>query len=210
MLKYERDSKVFEKIDSEEKAYWLGFLYADGYVDPERGEITIGLAKKDEEHVNKFRDFLKTNCPYKDKINNQGKECRYFRIYDKKICEDLERQGLYRKKSLTLSPNFDIPEQFLVAWSRGLFDGDGSIYPCKNSVNSIRYRINLTGTESILKYVMNLWQIQKKLDRNRSVPKFVVAGKREVNRILHLLYDDATIYLDRKYDLAKKAIEQNL
>jgi hypothetical protein len=57
---------------------------------------------------------------------------------------------------------------------------------------------------------MNLWQINKKLDKNNSVPKFVVAGKREVNKILHMLYDDSHIYLDRKYLLAQKAIAENL
>jgi hypothetical protein len=209
-MKYYRNSNVFEKIDTEEKAYWLGFLYADGYVDPERGEIILGLADKDKEHIDKFRLFLETNAPYKDKINNQKKPYRFFRLYDKKLCEDLEKQGLYRKKSLTLEPKMIIPNEFLIAWSRGLFDGDGSIFPQKNSKNSIRYRIDLMGTEPVLNYVMNLWQISKKLDRNRTVPKIVVAGKREVNRILHLLYDDATIYLDRKYNLSRTAIESNL
>ena len=209
-MKYYRNSNVFEKIDTEEKAYWLGFLYADGYVDPERGEIILGLADKDKEHIDKFRLFLETNAPYKDKINNQKKPYRFFRLYDKKLCEDLEKQGLYRKKSLTLEPKMIIPNEFLIAWSRGLFDGDGSIFPQKNSKNSIRYRIDLMGTEPVLNYVMNLWQISKKLDRNRTVPKIVVTGKREVNRILHLLYDDATIYLDRKYNLSRTAIESNL
>ena len=209
-MKYYRNSNVFEKIDTEEKAYWLGFLYADGYVDPERGEIILGLADKDKEHIDKFRFFLETNASYKDKINNQKKPYRFFRLYDKKLCEDLEKQGLYRKKSLTLEPKMIIPNEFLIAWSRGLFDGDGSIFPQKNSKNSIRYRIDLMGTEPILNYVMNLWQISKKLDRNRTIPKFVVAGKREVNRILHLLYDDATIYLDRKYNLSRTAIKSNL
>lgn len=209
-MKYYRNSNIFEKIDTEEKAYWLGFLYADGYVDPERGEIILGLAEKDKEHINKFINFLETNAPYKDKINNQNKPYRFFRLYDKKICLDLEAQGLYRKKSLTLSPKMTMPNELLIPWSRGLFDGDGSIFPNKNASNSIRYRINLVGTEDILKYVMNLWQISKKLDKNRSIPKFVVSGKREVNRILHLLYDDANIYLDRKFNLAKIAIEKNL
>lgn len=209
-MKYERNSNVFEKIDSEEKAYWLGFLYADGYIDQDKGEIILGLADKDKEHIKKFRNFLETDNPYKDKINNQNKPYRFFRIYDRKICNDLGNQGLFRKKSLALEPKMIMPTNLLIHWSRGLFDGDGSIYPQKNSKNSIRYRLNLTGTESILNFVMNLWGISKKLDRNRSIPKFVVAGKGETNKILHLLYDDATIYLDRKYNLAKEAIQKNL
>ena len=77
-MKYYRNSNIFEKIDTEEKAYWLGFLYADGYVDPERGEIILGLAEKYKEHINKFINFLETNAPYKDKINNQNKLYRFF------------------------------------------------------------------------------------------------------------------------------------
>jgi len=210
MFKYERNSNVFEKIDSEEKAYWLGFMYADGYVDQDANNIILGLKREDREHIVKFQKFLETNAPYQDKINNQKKPYRFFRLYDQKIVKDLGNQGLLKKKSLILKPKMTMPNDLLIHWSRGLFDGDGSIYPQKNSKNSIRYRLNLTGTESILNFVMNLWQINKKLDKNRSIPKFVVAGRGEVNQILHLLYDDATIFLDRKYELAKYAIQQNL
>ena len=44
MFKYDRNSNVFEKIDTEEKAYWLGFLYADGYINEEHNFITLVLA----------------------------------------------------------------------------------------------------------------------------------------------------------------------
>lgn len=209
-MKYERNSKIFEKIDSEEKAYWLGFLYADGYVDPIKGELILGLGQKDEEHIVKFQNFLATDAPYQDKINNNNRPYRFFRLYDKRITEDLGRQGLYAKKSLSLEPKMDMDDKWLVPWSRGLFDGDGSIYPQKNSANSIRYRMSLTGTESILLFAQQIWGIEKKLDRYSSVPKFTVAGKGETRKVLELLYGEATIYLDRKYELAKEAIRINL
>ncbi len=43
------DKNMFKKIDSEEKAYWLGFLEADGCIHGGEGDyrIEIGLAEKD-------------------------------------------------------------------------------------------------------------------------------------------------------------------
>ena len=51
----------FEKIDTEEKAYWLGFLYADGSVGSKDDRIELGLAEKDFHHIEKFRDFIGIN-----------------------------------------------------------------------------------------------------------------------------------------------------
>ena len=147
---YERDSNVFEKIDTEEKAYWLGFLYADGYVNEEKHFLTLGIGNKDKEHIEKFRKFLKTNAPYVDKANNGGHPFRYFRIYDQKIVADLAKQGCTQGKSLTLMPSCDMDESLWVHWSRGVFDGDGSIYTHTSPRAAERYYMGLCGTEDIL------------------------------------------------------------
>lgn len=210
MFKYERNSKVFEKIDSEEKAYWLGFLYADGYIDEVNSLLIVGLQEKDKDHILKFRAFLETNAPFQDKINNQGKPYRFFRLYDQQIVKDLNEKGLYKKKSLTLQPPTCVPDDLLIHWVRGLFDGDGSIYPAKISKNSIRYRINLTGTKEILLFSQKILGIEKKLDNYSSVPKFIVAGKQEVVDVLQRMYLDSTVFLDRKKELCQLAIQTNL
>ncbi len=49
---------IFETIDSPEKAYWLGFILADGYVNEERCFMNIKLNDKDEEHLIKFIKFI--------------------------------------------------------------------------------------------------------------------------------------------------------
>ena len=210
MFKYERNSNVFETIDTEEKAYWLGFLYADGYVNEKDNLIIVGLKHEDKEHIVKFQSFLQTNAPYVDKVNNGGRPYFFFRLYDNKMFKDLYTQGLYNKKYLTLEHNFNMPSELIIHWTRGLFDGDGSIYPHTSPRAHERYYIGLVGTESILKYTQQVWGVQRKLDYNRSVPKFTICRKEEVNRILHLLYDNSNIFLDRKKNLAYKAIEINL
>ena len=133
-----------------------------------------------------------------------------FRLYDKKIVADLVKQGVYQNKSLTLKPNFTMLQEFYIDWARGLFDGDGSIFPHQSPRAHIRYYINLIGTKEILSFFQKVVNIERKLDYNRSIPKIVVCKKTEVNRILNLLYNNATTYLDRKYILALKAIETNL
>jgi hypothetical protein len=51
-----RNSDIFQTIDTEYKAYWLGFMYADGYVN--KIENRIELTLKDKEHVEKFKSFI--------------------------------------------------------------------------------------------------------------------------------------------------------
>lgn len=53
------DENIFNKIDTEEKAYWLGFLYADGYVSKNRNNIELSLSSIDKNHIIKFNKFMK-------------------------------------------------------------------------------------------------------------------------------------------------------
>ena len=52
------DETLFDSIDNEEKAYWLGFMYADGYISSKNNQIGLQLAIKDIEHLQKFNNFL--------------------------------------------------------------------------------------------------------------------------------------------------------
>ena len=210
MYKYKRNSNIFSVIDTEEKAYWLGFLYADGYLNEQKGFIDIGLKRSDREHVEKFKSFLETDNPIVDTTNNGGYECSRFRLYDKKIVADLVNQGLFQKKSLTIRPNFQMAENLIIHWTRGVFDGDGSIFPHQSPRAHLRYYLDLIGTEEMLLYIQGIWRINRKLDYNRKIPKFTVCKKTEVNRILHLLYDNSKIFLERKKKLAYEAININL
>ena len=69
----------FENIDTEEKAYWLGFLYADGYVNANEDKIELCLAEKDFHHLEKFKNFI--GLPNKICYREATKAYRYsFRI----------------------------------------------------------------------------------------------------------------------------------
>ncbi|UYZ23301.1 LAGLIDADG family homing endonuclease [Mesobacillus jeotgali] len=68
--KFLLDENFFGKITTEEKAYWLGFILADGSVSKEnrRNCITLSLSRKDKEHLYKFKKSIKATYDIKDKI----------------------------------------------------------------------------------------------------------------------------------------------
>ena len=49
----------FEEIDTEEKAYWLGFIYADGSINPSKNGLEISLKYSDKTHLQKFKKSIK-------------------------------------------------------------------------------------------------------------------------------------------------------
>ena len=72
---------IFRNINSNEKAYWLGFLAADGCVferafSPKRSQggdcVILSIARKDKDHLIKFQNFLQGNFEIKDFLQNVG------------------------------------------------------------------------------------------------------------------------------------------
>ena len=89
----------FKTIDTEEKAYWLGFLYADGSVGSNDDRIELGLAERDLHHIEKFRDFIGIN----NKISYREKTKSYGYAFKSQNCkQDLNNKGGVARKSLII------------------------------------------------------------------------------------------------------------
>ena len=124
---YPRNEYYFSKIDTEEKAYWLGFLYADGCVHSNNNEISINIT--DKEHIEKFKTAIgavnhkitETN----DKRFPNAKTLYQFTIKDEQLHKDLIQWGCVPQKSLLLTKIPNIPRDFISHFIRGYFDGDG-------------------------------------------------------------------------------------
>ena len=56
MIEYHRH--IFDQIDTQEKAYWLGFILADGYLNTNKHMLRIKLGDKDKHHLEKFIQAL--------------------------------------------------------------------------------------------------------------------------------------------------------
>lgn len=210
--KYYYDENFFELIDTEEKAYWLGFLYADGYVSCRKYNHILGisLAEKDFHHLEKLNNSLKSNVPIATYITKNGynpgtKYCRLI-FCGKKIFNDAISQGIVEQKTNKLKPPQNIPEELYRHYIRGYMDGDGSI---TLSSTIMAYKIRLLGTYDILVDIenhllskINIHKVSKYYKRKseQTVMQYEIGGNLQVRKVLDFLYEDATIYLDRKYD----------
>lgn len=120
------DINYFKEINTKEKAYWLGFLYADGYIgQPTRNVLRVGVEihKKDEILINRFATAIGFNLNHKHYRKNKNHV--YIRFANKKIIADLMRHGLKRNKSAILDlPVLGTLELYL-AFLLGFYDGDG-------------------------------------------------------------------------------------
>lgn len=223
---YKHNESYFEKIDSEEKAYWLGFLYADGcivryYKDKEKKivrsmSLEITLAEKDRGHLEKFKNALNSNIVIRNRITKlNGKEYKSCRIviYSTKICEDLINLGCTPKKTYTLTfPTFDIvPKEYMRHFVRGFFDGDGCI--CVTEMSGNPHIITcFTGMESMLQNILDYLiseQVIRKIPklqydkRGSKACDLYIHGTDDNKEFLDFLYKDSNVYLDRKYQQYK-------
>lgn len=130
--KYKVNENYFEDINSHEKAYILGFIYADGY----NGEDTLELAQnmEREDVLIHIKKALETDQEIKYYIPNKGT----LNIYSKKICSDLANLGAIRNKSLVLQfPTF-LPEDLMCSFILGYFDGDGCVWDGKRKKMTVK------------------------------------------------------------------------
>ena len=198
---FPRDEFYFSNIDSKEKAYWLGFLYADGCVHSNSNEISI--TSKDRDHLEKFRKAIKSKNKISESIDRRFSslpKIYHFSIRDKQLKSDLIKWGCVPNKSLTLTKIPNIPRDFVSHFIRGYFDGDGSLHWLNGTKN---FRISFVGTAPFLK------DIQKELGLSLSLGQqkgnqskyFQVAGRKQVPMILDYIYKDSdeNIRLTRKY-----------
>ena len=208
--KYYHNEHYFDNIDTEEKAYWLGFIYADGFIESKRKmcsqKFGICLSVKDKTHLEKFKAAIKSNNPIYDYIgsgyNRNG-------IFSKiLLCSDitvnaLKKHGVIENKTLIVKfPNID--QNLVNHFIRGYFDGDGSIYyvnrKYKNGCNKIG--ISFTGTYDMIQSIISYFGYNRKIGKKHNAYYIIFSGKNVVNKIINSLYSNSIVYLDRKRNIA--------
>lgn len=161
--KYTLNDDYFEKINTDKKAYFLGFILADGCI--RKNSIDIRIVEKHKYILEEFKKELQCNKPIKfikyDNINHQNQVGLY--IGSKKLVEDLSKLGIIKNKSYDLD-NFYIPEgDLFYSFLRGIFDGDGCIHLfCKNQ-NNIKATFSIVGTNSFCIKIKS--EIEKRFDK---------------------------------------------
>lgn len=203
----------FEIINSESKAYWLGFLYADGYVckrydkngHQKGGSIELCLKSDDKYHIQNFLDDINSSAPISNKtitLNDRKYSAKRTCVSSIKLVNDLIRHGCVENKSLILKPPLTVPKELLHHFIRGYFDGDGCVafYP-----ERYHYVYSIIGTQEVLKFIAdesNVSSFEIRSFEHKNCFELRIYSKKDVEKFHNYIYKDKSIYLERKYQKA--------
>lgn len=217
--KYFHQEDYFEVIDTEEKAYWLGFLYADGYIvdhDQKYGQDQVGLsqAEDNKESVEAFKYCIQATNPIT--VDNSGSHLgkqRQYRLLltSQKTVDDLIKHGCAKQKTLVLEPPNDVPDPLIRHFLRGFFDGDGALCRCpKKNSSYIDFAINFTTTRPVAEWIHNLLGFGSihKDNRREFTWYYTTNSNPQTIKLYRFLYDDAHIYMERKYKRFQELLDK--
>ena len=206
-LKYKVDEKYFSVIDNEHKAYWLGFIYADGYLNKNKNVFGIEINQSDAAHLEKFNQDIKSDRPIKiyNKNSTFGAQinCRWT-CSNIILYNDLINHGLTTTKSYDGTFPIIEYEEYTKDVIRGIFDGDGSITYRKGTIGYLIGSISICNTKETLEYIEKFsgfkWKwSQRHPEKNINNYQIACGNQKNIVNFLNLIYNNADIYLDRKY-----------
>ena len=195
------DSTYFSNIDTEEKAYWLGYLFADGNVNSELNKIVLSSIDYD------------TMCKFKEAVKYQGniriethkiykKQIYKIQITNKPMCSDLCKLGCIPNKSLIM--NFPtITKSLIPHFIRGYFDGDGTVGVYKNSLkkeNCFTLRSGFcSGSKIFIDKLVTYLPVNKKTVKKDNANLFLIDfSVSDSLKLYDFMYTNATVFLPRK------------
>ena len=197
----------FKNIDSPNKAYWLGFICADGCINSKYNKLTIMV--KDLEILEKFKNDIGSGHKITKIIQNDKRTNKCYNEYSLQITNELfvnniKMLGICHDKTDNLlfpnSINHDLYPYFIA----GLFDGDGSISKYKNKI-----RCSLISTKEVLSFINNFfsenfgWKqcvISKVTENKKNVYK-TFWYKHSIDFLRYIYCGEQEIYLQRKYKI---------
>lgn len=202
--KYEIDTTYFEKIDTEDKAYFLGLLYADGNLATSEYSVSISLQEKDRQILEVFKEKMNYSNTLKlVSYKKKGYQDQYkLHFCNRKMYKDLVKLGCVPTKSLVLKfPSAEIvPNTLLNHFIRGYFDGDGCVFITPDKKGGVI----ILGTEEFLIDMNSLLQREcgmkdrKPTKTQSKAYEYECRSKPEVKLFAEYIYRDATIFLRRK------------
>lgn len=201
----------FDSVDTPEKAYWLGFITADGCVSSVKHHyrVDIKLMESDAGHLEKLRSAVSAEgtVRFSPRRGVAGPAAALW-LSSRHFVESLAALGVGPRKSLTVKP-WDGPAGLMPHYWRGMFDGDGcisrssvrktwlvSLCGSKACVDAFaEWGSGVCGSDARARFVSNIWY-------------WNVSGVAMPQALIRELYRDAAVYLDRKHDLARQLLAQ--
>lgn len=183
----------FHVIDTEEKAYWLGFLAADGCITTGH-RVVLDLAVKDKNHLYKLKHALQAEQNVS--ANQEHASCS-FTIRSAQMVEDLAKHGVHpRKTHTTFAPEL---ASFLQShYWRGVFDGDGCIFLANKSLCLVGNFQILSGFRDFCATVYPT--LRSTVRSKETIFQYSMKGEGALS-VLDAMYAHATVSLDRKFEI---------
>lgn len=201
------DHNFFEVLDSDAKAYFAGFLLADGYIRDQSANPSIHLVLQAQDHhiLESLREVVGTRNP----VHVTPRICSIVWT-SAKMAQDLLRYSIFPRK--TKRKKFliqNVPEEFHGSFIRGFFDGNGWI----SHSTRINWLIGFGDGEEFLEQLRDylcdrfgLYRIKVTTHGGSNLMSW--SAKKDVRTLLHFMYKDATYYLFRKHKKAMKCIRE--
>ena len=205
------DEDYFENIDSEFKAYILGFIFADGFVG-EHNDFCISLSDKVNDNLRilkMFQNELKIDDLIYHSIDKDGNGKYTFKFSNEKIVRDLNKNGVYTCKSLTLEYVPNIRKNLMNHFIRGYFDGDGSICSWYDKYdNRQRYCMEILGTKKFLLQIQEILCSEchiketklHDVNHTQGLTRISHRGIKNLIKIREYLYKNSTVFLTYKHN----------
>ena len=198
--KFNFNEDYFEKIDTEDKDYFLGLLMADGNVYKNKLQIEL----IDLDIIIKLKKFIDFSGNIHTKNYPNRSKTYSITFTSNKLVDDLSKYGIIPAKThKTYFP--DIPEEFHSHFIRGVFDGDGCIYYSLGKQPIFSIVGNTALITKIQEILVEKCNIKKnKVIHSKTSPLNIISiawkSSKNLIKIKNWLYKDATVYLQRKYD----------
>jgi hypothetical protein len=218
--KYIINEKFFEDISHEAPSYFLGFLFSDGYNCTDKGQISVSQSVKNKDIIKKFKKYISIDG--KLPIKKYFKQACGFRkkdtiaytllICSKIMSSNLKNLGCVQRKTNIAEFPIRILGDSIKHFIRGYLDGDGNVF-FKESKGIVM--VSMTGTllftKTMAMHIRMVLGIDAKISKEHRCKdniKKLLINKRELSiKFMDWLYQDATIYGDRKYKTYRRVKE---
>lgn len=213
---YKVNEDFFKCINTEEKAYVLGFICADGHIERDRLNIIVSI--KDKDILEKIRCAMHSNHPIKEvqrinpykKTNRETLTLVELMIGSVELVKPLFDMGLTTNKTYTLNGDIlkYIPKYLMRDFLRGYFDGDGNVFFGRRYNSGYKYNVNICGNENfLLKSFQAYFPSNNKLYKDlysKQCYVWKISQRDKVKDFMYYLYYNSSISLQRKYNEFRK------
>ena len=207
--KYTINEHYFDIIDTQEKAYVIGLLMADGCIG--NGKIQISLQEEDKHILEDIRDCMGSNARlyYIDNTKRSERDPNGYtyknmynlNISNKYMAEKLISLGVTERKSLTLQYPKWLKDEYFPSLIRGYMDGDGHINKYRNMISIIGTNDFLLKVQEKILLILGIKCRVALLKRNKITSELTITNYNDVKKFLDYIYKDSTIHLKRKYKI---------